>query len=235
MVSRRQREIGIIISRKKTICRKHIQRNVIFKKQHPRTWRVNGWKGSCSSSVFLSFDCNLEKKLSHRGAWVEGGRIWLWSACHYRDLSLSIFPCFLCLTLFPSPLCLTPRVVVVLQLQVEIVKILVSSITPHITVYCALCLYIKGDIILIFRFIRVFWVSVRTCLHALMLKKHVICWLNIPVPVSLSPPPKGQSALIGALPLSTLTGTLLMGTSPGGRSTVPVHSKNKWFGSTTKI
>lgn len=75
MVRWRQRETGIIIKRegKKTICRKHIQRNV-FKKQHPRTWRVNGWKGSCSSSVFLSFDCNLERNyLTGVRGWKEVG------------------------------------------------------------------------------------------------------------------------------------------------------------------
>ena len=82
----------------------------MFKKQRPRTWRVIGWTGACSSGVFMWFDCNLEEELSHRGAWVEGGRLWLWSACHYQDLSLSVFPRSLCLTLLPSTLCLAPPV-----------------------------------------------------------------------------------------------------------------------------
>lgn len=65
----------------------------------------------CFSELWLQF----REELSHWGAWVEGGWIWLWSACHYQDLSPSVLPCSLCLTLFPSALCLTHPDVVVLQ------------------------------------------------------------------------------------------------------------------------
>ena len=120
----------------------------MFKKQRPRTWRVNGWKGSCSSSVFLSFDCNLEEELSHRGAWVEGGRLWLWSACHYQDLSLSVFPRSLCLTLLPSTLCLAPPVCGCSATAARRCQNISGRATRHThththTVFCALHLYIE--------------------------------------------------------------------------------------------